>query len=405
MKLLLRPLALLSASALFLASHAQSIGVYSRLEGPKLTAVSALLADPATGRVLWDRKGDEVREPASTTKIITALLFIEKVPMTEIVEAPPKIDEVTGSKIGLRPGDKVVAEQLLQAILVRSANDACVAAAVKASGSVEQFVEDMNAKAKELGCTDTVFKNPHGLHEEGHVTTAHDLARIALAAIKVPELKVAVALPKVSVSFNGGPPREFESRNELMGEDPTNLGIKTGWTDQAGRCFVGWHKKDDVEFVSVILGCPGKWQPDQAALRDWAFTNFEYKTLVKKGETMGQAKAAWALGGPVPLKAVSSLSALAPVDLAPGVLKGVPKFTAPMTKNVRAGQAVWEGGLSVDLVASEGRMAWWQPTMATLGLLGGGLFLIWRRNNLIRARLRAQRQRELEDIKRRARSL
>lgn len=405
MKRFMRALIALSGAALALSAPAQNIGVFSRLEGPKLTAVAALLADPATGRILWDRKGEEVREPASTTKIITALLFIEKVPMTEIVEAPPKIDEVTGSKIGLRPGDKVLAGELLQAILVRSANDACVAAAVRASGSVEKFVEEMNAKAKELGCTNTVFKNPHGLHEDGHVTTAHDLARIAMAAIKVPELRDVVALPKATVSFNGGLPKEFTSRNELMGDDPTNLGIKTGWTDEAGRCFVGWHKKDKVEFVSVILGCPQKWQPDQIALRDWAFATFEVKKLADKGESMGQAKVGWALGGPVSLKASNSLSTLVPIDLKPGALQGVPKLSAPMSKDAKAGKVVWEGGLSVDLVTAEGRMAWWQPLLSTLALLGAGVFLIWRRNNLIRARLKAQRQREIEEIRRRSRGL
>ncbi len=390
---------LLAAAAL---GSSQTIGVYSELEGPKLTAVSALVADPSDGRILWDRKGTEVREPASTTKMITALLFIEKVPLTEMVEAPLEVAQVTGSRIGLRPGDKVPAEQILQAILVRSANDACVAAAVKASGSVEAFVQDMNSKAKELGCKDTVFKNPHGLHQEGHVSTAHDLALIALAAIKTPDFRAAVALPKVAVSFNGKPPIEFDSRNELIGEDATNLGIKTGWTDQAGRCFVGWHRKDGVEFVSVILGCPSKWQPDQIALRDWVFTSFEKKQLVKKGEVMGRRKVAWALGGAVPLVAVDSLTALVPKGIKAASLRDVPGLSAPMTVGVKAGRAEWQGGLSVGLIAAEGRMAWWQPAVTILLLLGGGVFLIWRRNNLLRARLRAQRQRELEEIRRRS---
>lgn len=384
------------------SAHGQAIGAYSKLEGPTLTAAAALVADPATGRILWERKAEEAREPASTTKMMTALLFIEKVPLTEMVEAPQEVAEVTGSKIGLKPGDKVSAEQLLQAILVRSANDACVAAAVKASGSVESFVAEMNRKAKELGCTDTLFKNPHGLHEEGHVSTAKDLAKIALAAIKVPEFRSVVSLPKASISFNGRAPIEFESRNDLIGEDPTVLGIKTGWTDQAGRCFVGWHKREGVEFVSVILGCPERWKPDQIALRDWVFETFEVKELVKKGEVMGRRKVNWALGGPVPLTAVSGLTAMVPKSLEPAALKDVPKFSAPMAKGMKAGRAQWEGGLSVALVASEGRMAWWQPVLSVLAFLGGGVFLIWRRNNVIRARLRAQRQRELEEIRRRA---
>lgn len=383
-------------------ARGQGLGVYSKLEGPTLTAAAALVADPATGRILWERKGDEVREPASTTKMITALLFIEKVPLTEIIEAPQEVAEVTGSKIGLKPGDKVPAEQILQAILVRSANDACVAAAVKASGSVESFVAEMNRKANDLGCTDTIFKNPHGLHEEGHVSSARDLAKIALAAIKVPEFRAVVSLPKTSISFSGRTPVDFDSRNDLIGEDPTVLGIKTGWTDQAGRCFVGWHKKDGVEFVSVILGCPARWKPDQVALRDWVFEAFEVKELVKKGEVMGRRKVSGALGGPVPLTAVNSLSAMVPKNLQPASLSDVPKFSAPMGRGLKAGKAEWEGGLSVALVASEGRMAWWQPVLSVLAFLWGGAFLIWRRNNLIRARLRAQRQRELEEIRRRA---
>lgn len=383
-------------------AQGQTIGAYSSLEGPALTAASALVADPSTGRILWERKAEEVREPASTTKMITALLFIEKVPLTEMVEAPREVAEVTGSKIGLKPGDKVSAEQILQAILVRSANDACIAAAVKASGSVDEFVAEMNKKAKELGCTETVFKNPHGLHQEGHVSSARDLAKIAMAAIKVPEFRTAVSLAKTSISFNGRTPVDFESRNDLIGEDPSVLGIKTGWTDQAGRCFVGWHKKDGVEFVSVILGCPNRWKPDQIALRDWAFQTFEVRELVKKGEVMGRRKVNWALGGPVPLTAVSGLTAMVPKSLDPASLSSVPSFSAPMGKGMKAGLARWDGGLSVSLVAAEGRMAWWQPVLSVMVFLGGGVFLIWRRNNVIRARIRAQRQRELEEIRRRA---
>lgn len=381
----------------------QSLGTFSDREGPTLTALSAVVVNPATGEVLWDRGGNDVRTPASTTKIMTAMLFIQKVPLDEVITVGPEVNSAQGSKIGLRSGDKISAEHLLEGIMVRSGNDACLAAAVRVSGTVEAFVEEMNAKAAELGAASTTFKNPHGYHEDGHVTSAADLAKIALEAIKLPDFRRVIIMPEIELVFNGGTPRKFTNRSELAGKDPTNLGIKTGWTDEAGRCFVGWHKNDDLEFVSVILGSPRSWVPDQEALRDWTFATFENKTLVKKGAVLGKLNVAGALGGQVSLVATKDLAAVVPKDLAAPKLEDQPKLVAPLGKGSKGGRVVWEGGLEVPLIINEGRMAWWQPVLTVVLLLSTGVFLIWRRNNLIRARMKAQRQRELDDIRKRAR--
>lgn len=393
-----------AAILFFCISQGQSLGSYSDREGPELTALSAIVVNPANGEVLWDRGGGDIRPPASTTKIMTALLFIQKVPLDEMITVGPEVGQAQGSKIGLRSGDKISAEHLLEGIMVRSGNDACLAAAVRASGTVEAFVAEMNAKAAEIGASHTTFKNPHGYHEEGHLTTAADLAKIALEAIKLPDFRRVIVMPEIALVFNDGAPRKFTNRSELAGKDPTNLGIKTGWTDEAGRCFVGWHKQEDLEFVSVILGCPKSWVPDQKALRDWFFAEFENRTLVKKGEVLEKVKVAGALGGPVSLVAAKDLSAVVPKDLAQAKLEGVPKLKAPLKKGASGGKVVWEAGLEVPLTINEGRMAWWQPVGVVVLLLSAGVFMIWRRNNLIRARMKAQRQRELEEIRRRSRS-
>lgn len=398
-----RLIALLLFCLAVAAGQGQSLGAYSDREGPELTALSAIVVNPANGEVLWDRGGIDIRTPASTTKIMTAMIFIEKVPLDQMITVGPEVNSAQGSKIGLRSGDTISAEHLLQGIMVRSGNDACLAAAVRASGTVEAFVQEMNDKAKELGATSTTFKNPHGYHEEGHVTTAADLAKIALAAIKLPDFRRVILMPEIELVFNGGAPQKFRNRSDLVGKDPTNLGIKTGWTDEAGRCFVGWHKNDDLEFVSVILGSPRSWVPDQEALRDWVFATFENKTLVKKGAVLGKLNVAGALGGPVSLVATKDLAAIVPKDLAASKLEGQPKLKAPLGKGAKGGKVVWEGGLEVPLTIAEGRMAWWQPVLSVVLLLSAGAFLIWRRNNMIRARMKAQRQRELDEIRRRAR--
>lgn len=381
----------------------QNLGKFSDREGPELTALSVVVVNPATGEVLWDRGGSDIRPPASTTKMMTAMLFIQKVPLDEMITVGPEVNKAQGSKIGLRSGDKISAEHLLEGIMVRSGNDACLAAAVRVSGSVEAFVAEMNAKAAEIGAVDTTFKNPHGYHEEGHLTTAADLAKIALEAIKLPDFRRVIVMPEIALVFNGGAPRKFTNRSELAGKDPTNLGIKTGWTDQAGRCFVGWHKIDDVEFVSVILGSPRSWVADQEKLRDWVFNTFENKTLVKKGAVMGKLNVSGALGGPVSLTAAKDLAAMVPKNLAAPKLTGQPKLKAPLKKGANGGKVVWEGGYEMPLVISEGRMAWWQPLLSVVLLLSTGVFFVWRRNNVIRARMRALRQRELDDIRRGAR--
>lgn len=403
--MILRLTAFILALAAMLSVQAQSLGAYSDREGPALTALSSIVVNPANGEVIWDRGGGDIRPPASTTKIMTALLFIKRVPLDQMITVGPEVGKAQGSKIGLRSGDTISAEHLLQGIMVRSGNDACLAAAVRASGTVEAFVAEMNAMAAEIGAANTTFKNPHGYHEEGHVTTAADLAKIALEAIKLPDFRRVIVMPEIELVFGGGAPKKFKNRSELAGSDPTNFGIKTGWTDAAGRCFVGWHKKDDLEFVSVILGCPKSWPPDQKALRDWFFETFENRTLVKKGEVLGRVEVEGALGGPVSLISTADLTALVPKDLASAKIEGKPKLKAPLKKGVSGGTLVWEAGLEVPLVINEGRMAWWQPVLMVVLLLSAGVFLIWRRNNLIRARMKSQRQRELEEIRRRAKGV
>src|SRR5580704_7917858 len=171
----------------------------SDLPNLDVTAPSAIVISAETGQVLWSKDADTPRYPASTTKIMTALLLIERCKPDEIITAPKGIKTVGESSMHLEEGEQITAHDMLYALLLRSANDGCVAVADHISGSVPAFVAMMNARALELGCTHTHFDNPNGLNDTKHWTTAHDLALIAREAMTHPEFRDAAKTKKYQI--------------------------------------------------------------------------------------------------------------------------------------------------------------------------------------------------------------
>src|SRR5688572_28414556 len=159
---------------------------------PVVSALSAIIVDERTGKVLWSKNPDAPRYPASTTKIMTAMLLIELCRPNEFITAPADVEKVTEASLNLKPGEKISVKDMVYALMIRSANDGAYSVARHISGSVESFAELMNSRAFELGCTGTSLKNPHGLNNKDHVTTARDLAIMARAAMKYPEFRQAV---------------------------------------------------------------------------------------------------------------------------------------------------------------------------------------------------------------------
>lgn len=254
---------------------------------PSVTAASATLIDAQTGTVLYAKEADASRFPASTTKIMTALLLLESGSLEDVVVAPQDVEAVTDSSLHLRPGEQVTVGELLYAILLRSANDASYAAAIHVAGSVEAFAERMNRRAKDLGCTGTHFRNPHGLHDPEHQTTAHDLALIAREAMRRPEFQEVVRTRKHQIvrSINQQD-LWLKNGNALLAIDPTIDGVKTGFTNPAGRCFVGSATRDGYRLIAVVLKS-ADWRADAMRLLDWGFGSFRRVSIARSGESLG----------------------------------------------------------------------------------------------------------------------
>ncbi|MCA0361553.1 MAG: D-alanyl-D-alanine carboxypeptidase [Armatimonadetes bacterium] len=250
------------------------------MDAPRISARAAVLMDPSTGRVLWSKNGDLPLYPASTTKIATALLVMKKVEdgtlsLNQRLRAGEKVKEIGGSSLYMEPGEVVNVGDLLAGLMLRSANDGAETLAIAASGSVEAFATEMTELARSTGCENTTFKNPHGLHESDHITTAHDLARLAGYASKFQQLTELTR--KTSVTIDRSIRKEnvlLKNRMDLVVEDPRFIGLKTGYTNPAGKCFVGLTEKDGVRFVTVVMRSED-WIKDSQALADWGYATWK----------------------------------------------------------------------------------------------------------------------------------
>lgn len=254
---------------------------------PAVTAQSVIVVDWKTGKVLYEKNADARRYPASTTKIMTALLALENLGPTTVLTAPSNIERVSGSSMYLKPGEQVSVDALLHGLMLRSANDGAEMLAVKMGGSLPGFARMMNQKALTLGCRGTRFVTPHGLPNDNHYTTARDLAKIASAAMHYPRFAEIVKTPSVTILRSMNLENTYlESTNSLLEEDTRVVGIKTGWTNAAGRCFVGASEQCDTTIITVILKSE-KWQDDQIALMNWVDENFTPRAMVAEGDALG----------------------------------------------------------------------------------------------------------------------
>jgi serine-type D-Ala-D-Ala carboxypeptidase (penicillin-binding protein 5/6) len=257
-------------------------------ELPEIHAASAVLADLDTGQVLFDLNRNERRPIASVTKIMTALLVVERTNLTDVVTvteaaASGQVSGVSG--LGLVAGERIRVDELLYALLLQSANDAAEALAEHVSGSVDAFVEDMNARAEELGMTRTMFTSPNGLDDTGY-SSAADLVRLTRAAYRSPGFPSVVATRFHTVESLDAKPRIVQNRNVLLWLYPGAIGVKTGYTSPAGFCLVGAAQRGDERLVAVVLGAPGEPFSAAATLLNYGFDAFERRTLLREGERL-----------------------------------------------------------------------------------------------------------------------
>ncbi|RPI37394.1 MAG: D-alanyl-D-alanine carboxypeptidase [Nitrospiraceae bacterium] len=217
---------------------------------------AAVVMDAATGRVLYAKNPELRLMPASTTKLMTALVVIEKANLKDVVTVSRNATNTAPTRSGLRPGDRVTIETLLYAALMKSANDAAVALAEAVAGSEEEFVQLMNRKALAIGANDTHYINANGLPGKGQYITAYDLSKIMRHAIKYPVLKEILGTKMTEISTQTGKTLFIKNTNKLLWSDEDVLGGKTGYTNQARHCFVCAGEKDKDTLVVALLGSP-----------------------------------------------------------------------------------------------------------------------------------------------------
>ena len=214
---------------------------------------AAVVIDFDTGRVLYDKNGDEKRKMASLTKIMTSILLVENCDMEEQIEVPKKAAQIGGSTVGLKAGDIVTAKSLLYGMLLPSGNDCAYTVAIHLGGTIENFAKMMNDKAKVLGLTSTNFVNPHGLDNENHYTTAKEMAYLTRYALKNPYIDEAVKTKSITINF-GSFTKTLNNTNSLLRTYEKADGVKTGFTNGAERCLVSSATDNDRRYICVLLG-------------------------------------------------------------------------------------------------------------------------------------------------------
>ena len=246
-----------------------------------VSAQSAVLMEAESGRVLYAKDADTPRLIASTTKLMTALVALESGhSLEEDVTIPAEAAGVEGSSLYLKAGETVKLKTLLYGMLLHSGNDAATAVALTCAGSLEAFAQKMNEKAQQLGMTNSHFTNPTGLDGEEHYSSAYDMALLARACLAVPELKEITATH--STTMEG---RSFVNHNKLLWRYEGCVGMKTGYTQAAGRTLVSAAERDGMTLIAVTLNAPSDWA-DHAAMLDYGFANYHMEEAVTAGQSL-----------------------------------------------------------------------------------------------------------------------
>ena len=392
-----------------------------------ITAVGYVVMDLDSGRILDARNADKRLFPASTTKLMTCLIATEKGDLNQIIRASPAAAATGESGIGLLAGENHTLRELLQAALIRSANDACVDIAEGVGGTQSKFVALMNARAKELGARNTHFSNPHGLHDANHFTTPRDLALIGQAVTRVDVLNQIARQKSAEIGGNYkiGAKRLILNRNKLLWRWDKCDGLKTGYTRQAGNCLVATATMPDPttgkpwRLLAVTMkSTPGSSFADGENLLKRAFAKYRPRQVGADGASMwkGEVK-----GGAFPLEAVAVGQSRLPLrDREADSLQEkveMRALQAPIEKGARVGDAVfWADGKPIarlPLVAAGAvpetllaktvpavgqRISFWSPLQrwGSLFLLSAGTLLtlallVARRRAVVRRRRKRAR--------------
>ncbi len=317
-----------------------ALGALALGKGPDVSAASAIVMDADSGKVLFQKNADFPRFPASTTKVMTGLLLLENTKREDMIVGPSDVESVSGSKMHLKPGEKVAAKDMIYALMLRSANDGCYAVALHVAGSVPAFAKMMNQRAQEIGCTHTNFHNPNGLDDPLHMTTAHDLALIAREAMKNPAFEEAVHTTSHTVTRSiDQTDTLMVNHDKLLLSDPTAEGIKTGWTIPAGHCFVGSSTRNGYRVITVVLKS-ADWKGDTESLWNWAFDNHDRELIRKSTDTIQQVTVDGGSVDTVAATPARDIYLTEPKGTQPGfriTFKPMPQVEAPIEAGQRVG--------------------------------------------------------------------
>ena len=348
----------------------------ARVSDPAVEAKAALLVDRKTGAVIYSLNEHSELYPASLTKIMTCLLVLEAVDegrltlSQEITATPSALEGLAedGSTAGIEAGEILTVEELLYCLMVVSANEAGAILAEKVSGTVDSFVDRMNARAAELGCENTHFMNPHGYHDSQHYTSAWDLYLITRAALEYPMfMNVCDAASHTVPATNVSGERQLNNTNFLIrsGRDyynPDVHGVKTGSHSQAGNCLVTTAQHASMDLLCVILGAErtqdekGTWWTYSFVYTDklynWAFDNFSYQTVLKEDDVAGEAPVSLSSTDHVTLRPAKAVELLLPKGVTPEDLeKAIALKSDPVEAPIAEGDVL--GTLTVSLDGEE----------------------------------------------------
>ena len=301
----------------------------------EISAKAAIVYEPVTGTVLYEKSADEQMLIASTTKIMTAMVVLENCELQEKVDITSAHAAVEGSSMYLRPGGNYTVEDLLYGLMLASGNDAAAALADHTAGSMEAFAEKMNERAGELGLQNTHFANSHGLDAQGHYGSARDLAILTSAAMENETFREIFATASYEV---GGV--SYYNHNKLLSSCPGCIGGKTGYTEKAGRILVSCVEREGMELICVTISDPRDWE-DHAFLYDKCFGEYEYISV------LGEHSSLSVVSGEMPeVELRPEIAAIvAPKSENVRLRLCVPRFVfAPLRPGERVGWAEPEGG-------------------------------------------------------------
>ncbi len=302
---------------------------------PLVSAEAAVLMDVTTGDVLFDKQAFKRKPPASTTKIMTAILGLEMGRPDEVVTVSPKAAAVGESTIHLDPGEKITLYELITGALVRSGNDACVAIAEQIAGSEQQFLKLMNKKALSLGAQNTHFANTNGLPNKDHYSTAFDLALMASHGLQLPAFASITRQKETDIHFLE--PDTFmniRNTNKLLWNYPFADGVKTGTTTASGKCLVASATKEGRQLVVVVLNAPNRFG-DAQKLLEWGFLQTETIKIAGPGQVMAE----------FPLPGLTAVKAFIEYPLMISIRKS--------SKAKLETRVIWERGQDLPVVAGE----------------------------------------------------